>query len=72
MKSLHQYKIVVFSFLFAICIPLINAQNSKNSNTIVEKGGIKSIDTQYTISKVRIAKKGGKIILLTVVLKVHC
>ena len=57
MKSFYKIKIIVFSFLVFGYVPYTNAQNS---NTIVEKGGIKSIDTKYTISKVRIAKKDGK------------
>ncbi|MCL7752988.1 PQQ-binding-like beta-propeller repeat protein [Polaribacter sp. Z022] len=51
MKSISVY-VFLFAFVFFT--------NAQSSNKIIEKDGIKSIDTKHTISKVRIAKKKGK------------
>lgn len=67
MNLINQNKIISYCCLVVAIIFLISATkktNIKDSKAIytkvVDKGGIKSIDTKYTISKVRVAKNKGE------------
>lgn len=66
MQSINQIKFVLLLLIvgFVACTSTKSTTETSSKTTIntnvVEKNGIKSIDTKYTITKVRIAKSNGK------------